>query len=375
MGKLMLSHTAAQFGDYIFRYSRIHIEEIHFAADTNYSENLHSSRRVVTLLVMIKLAALYRFVSIDNPSIVQQWLKQLTSVHKIQGTLIVASEGLNGTVAGTPRDIDQCIENIRVDPRFTDLGVKYAFTSEIPFVRMNVKLKKEIVTLGTTDVMVDPNERVGEYLMAEDWDKVIHDPDVTVIDCRNDYEYELGTFERAINPCTKTFREFPEFVEKNLNPEKQKKIAMFCTGGIRCEKASSYMLAKGFETVYHLKGGILQYLEDKAKDPNSQYSWNGECFVFDDRVSVGKGLVPGEYVLCRACRHPLAPQDRTAADFIDGVQCSFCAPLLTEEQKQANLERQKQMQRAKELGIHHLGREAGLVGTPRQLASTDPIVH
>ena len=243
-----------------------------------------------------RLAALYRFVKIDDLKVVQSWLVQLTTKYKVQGTLILAVEGLNGTIAGSPVDIHKCVNTIMEDNRFKDMEVKFSDADKHPFVRMNVKIKPEIVTMGVSKDLVDPTQCVGVYVEPIEWNDIIHDKDVTVLDCRNDYEYELGTFDRAINPNTKTFKEFPEYVESNLDPKQHKKIAMFCTGGIRCEKASSYMLSKGFQTVYHLKGGILRYLEEYGVSQADKSSWNGQCFVFDDRVSVGHGLVPGEFV-------------------------------------------------------------------------------
>ena len=243
-----------------------------------------------------RLAALYRFVKIEDLKVVQCWLSNLTTTYKIQGTLILASEGLNGTIAGACADIHKCVEAIREDYRFKAMEVKFSDADKQPFVRMNVKIKPEIVTLGISNELVDPTKCVGEYVEPKEWNNIIHDNDVTVLDCRNDYEYELGTFDRAINPNTKTFKEFPKYVEDNLNPKVHKKIAMFCTGGIRCEKASSYMLSKGFETVYHLKGGILKYLEEYDESNVADSGWKGQCFVFDDRVSVGHGLVTGDYV-------------------------------------------------------------------------------
>ena len=368
-----------------------------------------------------KLAAMYRFVHVEDTAVTQKWLEDVTSQFKIQGTLILAKEGLNGTIAGKPDDIDACIQTIRQDKRFSEIEVKYSNADSHPFVRMNVKIKPEIVTLGVNDGTVDPVELVGDYVEPGGWNDVILDPEVTVIDCRNDYEYDIGTFERAINPETKTFKDFPKWVEETLDPSVNKKIAMFCTGGIRCEKASSFMLARGYEKVYHLKGGILKYLEEfgepmsvqgdndnvpEAPNPKTQTcmsrtetaevlpppavsthtgrdndsdtgtgrpvvythqvdedrrlksTWNGQCFVFDDRVSVGHALHPGEYKACRGCRYPCSPAERQLEVdlYREGVYCPHCVNVLTPEQKAANCERHSQMLLAEKRGTIHLGR-------------------
>ena len=304
--------------------------------------------------------------------------------------------------------------NIKEDERFAEIDVKLSDTDKQPFVRMNVKIKPEIVTIGALDVPVDPSMTVGEYVLPRDWNSIIRDEDVTVIDCRNDYEYDIGTFERAVNPNTKTFKDFPAYVEDNLDPTVHKKIAMFCTGGIRCEKASSYMLAKGFETVYHLKGGVLKYLEeypaqvagtsvsensgdstnsacssdeptttitpdsssipddsaapgntastDMIPNPSSVTNhvsaWQGQCFVFDDRVSVGHGLSVGDYTSCRGCRYPNSTEDRSLPEnqYKEGVYCRYCVDVLTDDQKAANQERHSQMLLAQKNNKIHLGR-------------------
>lgn len=348
-----------------------------------------------------KTAALYIFVRVEDLEKTQSWLEGITAALGIQGTLILADEGLNGTIAGLCDKIDECIRRIKEDKRFANAEVKYAEYDENPFVRMNVKIKPEIVTLGVPEMKLNPNELVGEYVEPKDWNSIIRNPEVTVLDTRNDYEYEIGTFERALNPDTKTFREFPDYVEKNLDPKVHKKIAMFCTGGIRCEKASAFMLKKGFEKVYHLKGGILKYLEEipegqpsqnkdicvdktpsspdieetmerprkmrKIVDPipatNDSSSWKGQCYVFDQRVSVGHGLVPGEYTLCRGCRHPLSKTELVDLNnkpdiYQEGVFCPYCVNVLTDKQKAANWQRHHQMQLAKKNLSTHLGRPA-----------------
>jgi UPF0176 protein len=244
---------------------------------------------------------------------------------------------VNGTVAGSRSSIDSLISFLKAEPRLHDIEHKESFTNELPFDRMKVKLKKEIVPLGVSTV--DPNELVGTYVSPEEWNELISDPEVVIVDTRNDYEVDIGTFKGAIDPKTKRFRDFPAFVSATLDPEKHKKVAMFCTGGIRCEKASSYMLQQGFKEVFHLKGGILKYLE---KIPSDKSLWDGECFVFDQRIAVGNGLVVGDHEQCYACRHPVSPQDRESSKFRLGVSCPYCFDNLPEKTRARAIERQKQ---------------------------------
>lgn len=226
----------------------------------------------------VVVAALYKFVTLEDYKEMRVPLLAECKKTRILGTLLLAHEGINGTIAGTREDIDLILAHLRSDPRFADLEHKESFVESMPFLRMKVRLKKEIVTLGVPGI--DPNKKVGTYVDAKDWNALISDPSVTVIDTRNDYEFEMGTFKNAVNPKTKSFREFPAFAQANLDPAKAPKIAIFCTGGIRCEKASSYLMEQGFSEVYHLKGGILKYLE---KVPEEQSLWQGKCFVFDQR--------------------------------------------------------------------------------------------
>lgn len=270
--------------------------------------------------------------------------------HGIHGTLLIAHEGINGTIAGTREGIDGILQVIRHYDGLHDLEHKESFAETQPFYRMKVRIKKEIVTIGIADV--DPTDIVGTYLAPAEWDKVIADPDTIVIDTRNDYEVKIGTFKNAINPDTDTFREFPDYVQKNFDPAKDKKIAMFCTGGIRCEKASAYMKKLGFENVYHLKGGILKYLEET---PPEKSMWEGECFVFDQRVAVGHGLALGSHILCPSCRHPVSIEETKSEHYEEGVTCPHCFDTITPEKRAAAAERQKQIKLAELRGEKHIG--------------------
>lgn len=299
-------------------------------------------------------AALYKFVSLPDFTSLQLPILQACSSHQIKGTLLLAEEGINGTIAGMPNDVHHLLNFLRTDSlfkgRFADLEHKESFASEHPFYRMKVKLKKEIVTLGVPGV--SPTKKVGSYVKPEDWNALISDPDVIVIDTRNDYEVDIGTFKGAIDPKTTTFREFPEYVAKHFDKTKHKKVAMFCTGGIRCEKASSFMLDQGFEEVFHLQGGILKYLETI---PEEKSLWQGECFVFDQRVAVKHNLAVGDYDQCYACRHPLSPAEMASPQYQAGVSCPYCFGKVSEEKRASLIERQKQVQLAKQRGKTHIG--------------------
>lgn len=270
----------------------------------------------------------------------------------VKGTLLLAQEGINGTVAGPDSAIVDLLDFLKADPRMTGLDHKESRSETMPFYRMKVRLKKEIVTMGVEGV--DPNEIVGTYVDPQDWNNLINDPDVVLIDTRNDYEVEIGTFKGAINPDTETFREFPHWVDDNKEQLKKPKVAMFCTGGIRCEKASSFMKTKGYDEVFHLKGGILKYLETV---PEQESLWNGECFVFDQRVAVGHGLKPGKYDQCFACRYPITEEEKGSPLYIKGISCHRCHDKMSDEQKARFAERQKQMALAKKRGVRHLGRK------------------
>ncbi|OAM52277.1 hypothetical protein A7981_01965 [Methylovorus sp. MM2] len=303
----------------------------------------------------IIVAALYKFASLPNYKEMQPSLLALCINQGIKGTLLLAEEGINGTVAGTRTAIDTLIEHLHSDPRLADLDHKESFADTMPFYRMKVRLKKEIVTLGVPGI--DPNKKVGTYVKPEDWNALISDPDVILIDTRNDYEYDIGTFQGAVDPHTTTFREFPDYVSKNLDPNKHKKIAMFCTGGIRCEKASSYMMEQGFEEVFHLQGGILKYLENV---PAEESLWEGECFVFDQRVAVRHGLELGDYDQCYACRHPISPDEMASSQYVKGISCPHCFNQLSAEKRASITERQKQIELAKKRGETHIGDNANI---------------
>lgn len=297
----------------------------------------------------VVIAALYKFVTLEDYRELRQPLLERCLALEIKGSLLLANEGVNGTVAGSRASIDALLDFLRADPRLADLDHKESEDEAQPFLRMKVKLKKEIVTLGVEGI--DPNLLVGTYVEPQDWNAVISDPEVLVLDTRNDYEVEIGTFQRALNPNTQTFREFPEFV-RQFDPARHKKVAMFCTGGIRCEKASAFMLRQGFETVYHLKGGILKYLEDV---PEEQSLWQGECFVFDHRVAVDHQLNKGTHGLCHACGWAVNEQDRTSPLYEEGVSCPRCAQSLSDDQRARFRERRKQIELALARGEQHLG--------------------
>lgn len=295
------------------------------------------------------VAALYEFKAIDQPERIKLVLKEFLDKHHVVGTLLLAEEGINGTVAGSDHAINLLYQLLTQQLGFNP-SWKTSFAQQQPFLRSKVKLKKEIVTMGQPSAQ--PQCRVGTYVNPQDWNDLLNDPEVLIIDTRNDYEYDVGTFRGAINPNTETFRAFPDYVHHNLDAKKHKKVAMFCTGGIRCEKASSWMLAEGFEEVYHLKGGILKYLEEVEEQDSL---WEGECFVFDERVTVTHGLKLGRYRQCFACRYPLTPEEMTSPHYEHGVSCHRCINTTTKEQKGRFEERQKQMSLAKQRGESHLG--------------------
>lgn len=298
----------------------------------------------------IVVAALYQFVRLPDYQELAPRLKAHCDVCELKGTLLLAEEGINGTVSGSRVGIDGLLAFLAADGRFDRLSHKESLYEEQPFYRMKVKLKKEIVTMGVNGI--DPQKIVGTYVKPKDWNAVISDPDVVVIDTRNSYEYNIGTFERAIDPQTDTFREFPAYVAEHLDPAKHKKIAMFCTGGIRCEKSTAYLKEQGFDEVYHLEGGILKYLEDV---PEEESLWRGECFVFDNRVAVNHQLEKGIYDQCHGCRHPITDEDKRSVHYMVGVSCPRCYETLTDEQKNRFAERQKQIQLAKERNEPHMG--------------------
>ncbi|MEF3048886.1 oxygen-dependent tRNA uridine(34) hydroxylase TrhO [Pseudotabrizicola sp. L79] len=299
---------------------------------------------------MLIVCALYHFTRFPNPAALRGPLIDLCAAQGVKGSLLLAGEGVNGTIAGTRAGIDAVLAHLRALPGCADLECKESYAADMPFGRMKVRLKREIVTMGVPDV--DPKARVGHYVSAQDWNALISAPDVAVIDTRNDYEYAIGTFEGAIDPQTRSFRDFPAWWQANKDRFHNKRIAMFCTGGIRCEKSTNYLLSQGVEDVFHLKGGILKYLEDVPQD---QSLWHGECFVFDGRVSVGHGLVPGQNESCGACRRAVTPQDRQHPDYEKGVCCPACVGDYSAEDRARFRERQKQMDLAAKRGESHLG--------------------
>ena len=298
---------------------------------------------------MYSIAALYHFTRFDDPAALQGPLRAVCEDNAVRGSLLLAREGINGTIAGPRAGLDAVLAHIRALPGCADLDWKEAEADHPPFGRLKVRLKKEIVTLGVPGV--DPKAAVGHYVRAADWNDLISSPDVAVIDTRNDYEVAIGTFRGAVDPQTDTFRDFPAWWEANRDRFHNKRIAMFCTGGIRCEKSTNYLMSQGVEDVYHLKGGILQYLEDV---PEEESLWQGECFVFDERVSVGHGLREGPHRLCRACRRPLLPEDLERPEYEAGVQCHHCADEHSDADRDRFRERQKQIALAKARGESHL---------------------
>lgn len=299
---------------------------------------------------MYIVAALYHFTRFADPASLRDPLLDLCRKNNIGGTLLLAHEGVNGTIAGTRSGIDAVLTHLRALPGCADLEHKESLSDTPPFNRMKVRLKREIVTMGQPDV--DPLAGTGHYVDPADWNALITSPDVAVIDTRNDYEVGIGTFEGAIDPETKSFGEFPAWWEENKDRFHNKKIAMFCTGGIRCEKSTNFLIGQGVEDVYHLKGGILKYLEEV---PQEESTWDGECFVFDARVSVGHGLEEGPHMLCYACRRPILPADRDRPEYEEGVSCHQCADEKTEADKERFRERQKQVALAKKRGEKHMG--------------------
>ncbi len=296
------------------------------------------------------VCALYHFVILEDFENLRDPLHNVMEDNNVKGTLLLAKEGINGTIAGTREGVDAVLTWLRKDPRLAKLDTKESFDTEVPFYRTRVKLKKEIVTMGIDTI--DPNHIVGTYVKPSEWNDLISDPDVILIDTRNEYEVEIGTFKNAVNPSTETFREFPQYAEKNLDPKKHKKVAMFCTGGIRCEKSTAYLKSQGFNEVYHLEGGILKYLEEV---PEENSLWEGECFVFDNRVSVNHDLEKGSYDQCHACRMPITEDDKDHEHFLHGVSCHHCHDETSEVQKKRYIERQKQMELAIQRGEEHIG--------------------
>ncbi len=296
------------------------------------------------------VAAMYKFIRLPDYEAIQPRLLAFCREQNIKGTLLPAEEGINGTVAGSRKAIDALLNHLKSDQRLNELEYKESLSDELPFHRMKVKLKKEIVTMGQPDIK--PIETSEVRVEAKDWNALISDPDVLLIDTRNEYEFQIGSFKNAVSPETTNFREFPDYVKQQLDPEKHKKVAMFCTGGIRCEKACAYMLEQGFEEVYQLNGGILKYLEEVSADESL---WKGECFVFDSRVSIDHELAEGSYKQCFACRRPVSDEDMQSKDYQEGVSCPRCINETTEEQRSNFGERQYQVELAEQRNQKHIG--------------------
>jgi UPF0176 protein len=303
-----------------------------------------------TPLPPFRVAALYRFCRLDAFEELRAPLAEVCCARGIKGTLLLAREGINGTVAGSEAAIGELVAFLEARPEFAGLEVKYSHAAEMPFHRMKVRLKREIVTMGVEGI--DPLEGAGAYVEAKDWNALISEPGTLVIDTRNDYEVAIGSFQGAVDPRTKSFRDFPGWVAENSEALRGRKVAMFCTGGIRCEKATAYVRSLGIEQVFHLKGGILKYLEEV---PAADSLWQGECFVFDERVAVSHGLEQGEATLCRACRHPLTPEERQSPHFAEGISCPHCQEARSETDRARYTERQRQVELAARRGSRHIG--------------------
>ncbi|MCW3171732.1 oxygen-dependent tRNA uridine(34) hydroxylase TrhO [Shewanella subflava] len=302
------------------------------------------------------VCALYKFVALPNFEAIRQPLLNVMEQHEVKGTLLLASEGINGTVASSKAGIEALLAWLDNQPGLDHIVTKLSFDDEMPFYRTKVKLKKEIVTMGVEGI--DPRKVVGTYVKPKDWNALISDPDVLLVDTRNDYEVQIGTFEHAVNPVTETFREFPEYVKQNLDPAKHKKVAMFCTGGIRCEKSTAYLKEQGFEEVYHLEGGILKYLEEVQPEESL---WKGECFVFDNRVAVNHALEKGQYDQCNACRMPITEAEKSSTAYVQGISCPHCIDKISDEQRQRFIERERQVQLALQRGEAHIGSDVNQV--------------
>ena len=310
---------------------------------------------------MLTICALYKFTRLDDFEEIQGPLKIFLESLNIRGTLLLAKEGVNGTISGDNDSIMKSLDYLQKDVRLVGLEYKFSYSEKPPFKRLKVKLKKEIVTLGVSNI--DPIFSSGTYVKPADWNELINDPDVVLIDTRNNYEFEIGSFKGSINPNTETFREFPAYTKNNLEKYRDKKIAMFCTGGIRCEKSTAYLKSKGFENVFHLQGGILKYLEEVKEDESL---WEGECFVFDDRVAVKHNLELGKYDQCHACRFPITDEDKEHPHYEKGASCPRCYGTKNSSQVSRYREREKQVQLAKSRGESHIGDDANKVIAKKQ---------
>ena len=304
----------------------------------------------------IVVCAMYKFVTLDDYESIRQPLLKLMLDNEVRGTLLLAKEGINGTVAGSRKAIDAVLNFLKSDSRLANISYKESYTDKPPFLRSRVKLKKEIVTMGVEGI--DPKRVVGTYVKPKDWNQLISDPNILLVDTRNDYEYQVCTFKNAINTNTDSFREFPSYVKQQLDPNKHTKVAMFCTGGIRCEKSTAFLKEQGFDEVYHLEGGILQYLEDV---PEQESMWQGECFVFDERVTVNHSLEKGEYDQCNACRMPITQEDKLSDKYQHGVSCPHCFDKTSDKQKARYAERERQIKLAEQRGEVHIGADTAKV--------------
>lgn len=309
----------------------------------------------------IVVSALYKFATLEDFSKLRKPLLQLMQAHQVKGSLLLAKEGVNGTIAGSQKGIDAVIDWLRSDPRLANIQSKESYTQEMPFYRTKVKLKKEIVSMGVASV--NTKNTHDTYIKPQDWNVLISEPEVLLIDTRNDYEVQIGSFKNAINPAINTFHEFPDYVRQHLNAEKHKKIAMYCTGGIRCEKSTAYLKEQGFDKVYQLQGGVLGYL---AEIPVKQSLWQGECFIFDNRVAINHDLKKGRYDQCYACRYPITEENKRSEYYAKGVSCPHCYNKVSQQQRQRFAEREKQVQLAKQRGEEHIGTSANNIFSKRR---------
>jgi UPF0176 protein len=310
-----------------------------------------------TALPQIRVTSLYRFTRFEDCPGIQHMLRLACEQRGVRGTLILAPEGINGTIAGSKEAVEEVVRQIRSLPGCADMKVKDSLAGEMPFHRMKVKIKPEIVTMGEPDI--SPLNGVGKYVPPGEWNALIQDPETIVIDTRNSYEVKVGTFKNAIDPATESFRDFPGWFRErraSLTGGKAPKIAMFCTGGIRCEKATALLKAEGIDEVYHLEGGILKYLEEV---PAEESLWEGECFVFDERVCLTHGLETGTFDICRACRMPVAEEDKERPEYEEGVSCPACYSTRNSEQRDRYAERHRQARLAEERGEKHIGPKPG----------------
>jgi UPF0176 protein len=323
------------------------IKRVHTTPDNDYMSPNQSL--LGSLMAKFLVSAFYKFVTLKDFAQLQEPLLEVCKTNEVMGTILLAKEGINGTIAGPENGVKAVLKFLRSDKRLSDLVDKQSWADKAPFYRMKVRLKREIVTLGVPEL--NPSENAGTYVKPTEWNELIASDDVVVVDTRNDYEVEIGTFKGALDPKTISFREFPAWVEDHLKGRNETKIAMFCTGGIRCEKSTAYMKSLGYENVYHLEGGILKYLEEV---PSNESLWQGECFVFDQRVSVGQGLKPGSYDLCHACRHPITDEDKQSDRFVMGVSCPRCHDEHSAAQKKRFADRQRQIELAKQRNEQHI---------------------